>query len=121
MHPQTYSVLEALGSPSTTALVLELLSEPNGVDELTRRTGLNKSTVSRHLKELALAGVLSRPRWAEYSVTCPEETRKLLESASALSAAILDARGTDEKQFDRAVRRTRMRSEPRRTTASDDL
>lgn len=120
MHPQTYSVFEALGSPSPVALIVELLAETGGVDELARRTGVTKSTVSRNLKELALAGVLSRPKWATYTVTCPEETRRLLEAASALASAILAARQDDETTFDRAVRKTRMRSQPEKSASSDD-
>jgi DNA-binding IclR family transcriptional regulator len=109
MHPQTYSVLEAIGSAEAVSLLLEILERPAGVDDLATRAGLSKSTTSRRLRDLALAGVVSRARPRDpYSLTCDEPTRRLLEAASSLASAILEARGTAEQQFERRVRKSRL-------------
>lgn len=110
MQAQTYSVLAAIESREALDLVVALLEAPGAVHDLVTRTGVAKSTASRRLEALALAGVVSRPRTKEaYTLTCPGQTREFLEAAHALAAAVLDARGSSEAEFGKRVRRSRLR------------
>jgi hypothetical protein len=111
MEAQTYSVLEAAASREAVSLVLQLLERPGGVEDLAD-PGLSISTSSRRLKDLALAGVVSRPGGHDpYELTCGEPTRQFLEAASALSSSILEARASAEAEFHRRIRRTRLRTD----------
>jgi DNA-binding IclR family transcriptional regulator len=112
MEAQTYSVLEAAASREAVSLLLQLLDRPGGVEDLADRAGLSISTSSRRLKDLALAGVVSRPGGHDpYELTCGEPTRQFLEAASALSSSILEARASAEAKFNRRIRRTRLRTD----------
>lgn len=112
MEAQTYSLFEAIGSRESLDLVLEMLEETPHAKELARRVGISKSAASRRLKDLALAGVISKPRFRDaYFVTCEEPTRRFLEAASELSLAILEARRAGEEQLARRIRKSRLRTE----------
>ena len=112
MEAQTYSVLEATGSREAVSLLLEILERPASIEELAERAGVSKTTASRRLKELALAGVLSRTRPRDpYQLTCAEPSRQFLLAASELARAILQAREEAERTLDRRVRKTRLRSQ----------
>lgn len=108
MDAQTYSVVEALGSRASIELVVELLEGPASVDDLSERTGLSRSATSRHLKELALAGVIAKPRLRDsYAVTCDEPTRHMLEATVRLSNAILTSRASGDAALAKRLGKSR--------------
>jgi predicted transcriptional regulator len=113
VEPQTYSVFEAIGSRESLDLMLTLLEEPGVVEELCERAGVSRSTASRRLDALALAGVVFRRRPRDpYEVTSAELTRRFIEAAHQLATAINEAREQAEDQFGDRVRRTRFRQRP---------
>lgn len=113
MEAQTYSVFEAIGSRESLDLVLALLERPGSVEELCERAGVSRSTASRRLDALGLAGVVFRPRPRDpYEVTSDELTRRYFEAAHELASAINAARQEAEQRFGKKVRRTRLRKQP---------
>jgi DNA-binding HxlR family transcriptional regulator len=112
MEPQTYSVLAVVGSSESLELLVALLHQSGTVEDLSVRTRIGRSTVSRRLEALASVGLVSResPR-GEFQVTCPEELRRALEAVSTLSDEITAQRQQSEASFQKRLRRTRLRAE----------
>jgi DNA-binding transcriptional ArsR family regulator len=120
MDAQTYSIIEALGSCASVELILELLEGPASVEDLSERTGLSRSATSRHLKELALAGVVSKPRLRDaYSVTCDEPTRQMLEATARLSNAILTSRASGDAVLAKRLGKSRFARRTRDDTGPE--
>ena len=105
MEAQTYSVFQAVGSRESFDLLLELLEGPGVVEDLRNRAGISKSTASRRLDELALAGLIARGRPRDpYELSCPDHVRSLLLAAHNLAQAILEGRRAAEDEMGRRIR-----------------
>jgi DNA-binding IclR family transcriptional regulator len=118
VEPQTYSLLSALSSRESIDLVLALLERSGSVEDLARRTSIPSATVSRRLRELAFAGVVSRERPRDpFTLTCAEETRRVLEAVGSLALEVLRVRHAEEETLQRTIRKTRLQP----TTELDDL
>lgn len=110
MEALTYSVVVSIGTRESIDLLVALLESGGTVEQLTARTGMAEPTASRRLKDLAAVGLVYRERPRDpYALTSPDETRELLEKASALSARVLELRREKESGFVRRVRKSRFR------------
>jgi hypothetical protein len=120
--PLTYRLLEVVGHPERAALLYRLMhgestskqlrtagDAPEGNPYL-RRT-LEQSVGSRFLTRFTDIGVAEpglEPK--TYRLTCPSETRDLLEAANRLSLAIGRGAEAEDRRIDKALRRTRVTS-----------
>lgn len=73
--PAHREFLKTLGNPTRVELLLHLLKRPMNVSELTRKSHLDQTTVSHHLKRLLLCQfVRNRKKGKERIYSVNEET-----------------------------------------------
>lgn len=111
MAAQTADVFKALGSPEALSVVAVLLEQGEAtVGDLAERTQLPQPTVSRYLKQLLQAGLITRERaHGPCTLASAGETRKLIEDAASLALRALQVRQDAERAFQRRVQKTRFR------------
>ncbi len=86
-EPDVTTVFAAVGDPSRLALLRFVLDKEHCVSQCTEHIGLTQGAVSKHLRTLAAAGLLTRrpaSRRVYYGVTNPAAVSRLLADAEAV-------------------------------------
>ncbi len=99
-------LLKTFSDDTRLELLLELLEQRATQKELGARFGLPSGSMSRHLRELELAGLVARERaHGAYHVIHPRQTRALIESAAQLADELAAAHSEAATRNVRAVRK----------------
>ncbi|MBV8904088.1 MAG: helix-turn-helix transcriptional regulator [Acidobacteriia bacterium] len=96
MHDQLSPIFAALADPTRRAILGRLARGATSVTELTKPFGMSMPAVSKHLKVLERAGLITRGREAQ-SRPCRLEAGPLKEAASWIE----EYRGFWEERLDR--------------------
>jgi DNA-binding transcriptional ArsR family regulator len=91
--PSYDRLLSLLAVPLLREVMEKLLDGPVTQRDLRSRLGYSSSALSRGMRQLEDAGIVSRDRsHAPYELTYPYETRALLAAAAEMSSRVLRAR-----------------------------